>query len=137
MSGERNLRSLLDGLDPVVRPGSFVFVSLDTGELPPAGVDVAASIAEPEGLTLVLEQQDADAHALGYDFVAGWVTLRVHSALDAVGLTAAVSAALTRAGISANVLAGFYHDHFLVPADRVEDAVAAIRALSAVERDLA
>jgi hypothetical protein len=136
MSGEKNLRSLLDGLDPVVRPGRYVFSTLPAGELP-AGTPVAASIREAEGLTVVLEQREADAHGLAYDFVAGWITLRVHSALDAVGLTAAVAAALTRAGISANVLAGYYHDHVLVPVDRVEDAMAALCALSAVERDLA
>jgi hypothetical protein len=136
MSGEKNLRSLLDGLDPLVRPGRYVFSTIPGGELP-AGAPVAASIREAEGLTVVLEQRDADAHGLAYDFVAGWITLRVHSALDAVGLTAAVAAALTRAGISANVLAGYYHDHVLVPVDRVEDAMAALRALSAVERNLA
>jgi len=56
--------------------------------------------------------------------------LTVHSSLDAVGLTAAFSTALAQAGIGCNVLAGRYHDHILVPHNRREDAVAALRALS-------
>ena len=52
------------------------------------------------------------------------------SALDAVGLTAAVSRALADAGLSCNVLAGLHHDHLLVPAGRAEEALAVLRELS-------
>ena len=51
--------------------------------------------------------------------------------LAAVGITAKVSGALAEAGIACNVLAGFHHDHLLVPVDRADEAVAAIVALSA------
>nr|WP_269151213.1 ACT domain-containing protein [Spelaeicoccus albus] len=66
-----------------------------------------------------------------YSFVAGWITLQVHSALDAVGLTAAVSTALATAEISCNVIAGNYHDHLLVPIDRLDDALGVLRELTA------
>ncbi len=59
----------------------------------------------------------------------GWLTLTVESSLEAVGLTAAFAAALAERGIPANVLAGLRHDHVLVPVDRAEDAVAALRSL--------
>lgn len=72
-------------------------------------------IREVEGTTYVLPQADADKLSLKYDFVASWISLQVHSELGAVGLTAAFSEALTQAGVSCNVLAGFYHDHILVP----------------------
>jgi hypothetical protein len=112
-------------LEPVVQPGEFVFVSLPI----PADLPALATVQEAEGLTHVLYRRDADTYGLAYDFVAGWITLHVRSALDDVGLTAAVSAALADAGISCNVLAGFHHDHLLVPHDRVDDAMAALRAL--------
>ena len=74
----------------------------------------------------MLPRDEADSLGLPYDFVAAWITLQVHSSLEAIGLTAAVSAALTEAKISCNVLAGFHHDHLLVP---VADADRALEVL--------
>ena len=79
-----------------------------------------------KGLTVVLPRDEADSLGLSYDFVGAWITLQVHSSLEAIGLTAAVSAALTEAKISCNVLAGFHHDHLLVP---VADADRALEVL--------
>jgi uncharacterized protein len=64
------------------------------------------TVAEDEGLTVVVPQAEADAAALGYGYVAVWITLRVHSALDAVGLTATVAQVLAGAGLNCNVVAG-------------------------------
>jgi len=72
-------------------------------------------------------REQTDALGLPYDFVAAWITLEIHSALEAVGLTGAVSRALTDAGISANIVAGFTHDHLFVPHPR---ATAALRPVS-------
>ena len=65
-----------------------------------------------------------------FDAVFGWITLQVHSSLESVGITSAVSTALARVGISCNVLAGFYHDHLLVPVDDVDEAVDVLGGLS-------
>ena len=127
MSGEFDLDRLLSTLRPVVREGEYVFVSLT--RLP--DVPCEATIREDEGMTCVVRRSVADDQGWSYDFVAGWITLEVHSALAAVGLTAAVSRALTREGISCNVIAGYFHDHLLVPFDRVDDAARALEQLSA------
>ena len=58
------------------------------------------------------------------------VTLRVHSALEAVGLTAAVATCLGAAGLSCNVVAGFHHDHLFVPHERGAECVELLRELS-------
>ena len=119
-------------MEPVRRPGEYVFLTLDRGsDAVPTGLSVLASVLEDEGLSVVVARPEADRAGLSYDFVAGWITLTVHSGLAAVGLTAGVSSALTRAGISANVIAGFHHDHVLVPADRMDDALGVLSALSA------
>lgn len=126
-SGEVDLARLLTTMQPVVREGEYVFVSLT--RLP--DVDCEATIREDEGVTCVVRRSVADDMGWAYDFVAGWITLEVHSALAAVGLTAAVSHALTSQGISCNVIAGYFHDHLLVPIDRVPDATRALEGLSA------
>jgi hypothetical protein len=76
----------------------------------------AATVIEDEAVTLVITTEQAEGRGLPYDFAAAWLTLDVHSSLHAVGLTAAVARMLSDQGIPCNVLAGFYHDHLLVPA---------------------
>lgn len=133
MPGQRDLQALLASADPELRPGTFVFVVVhDEALLETLAPD--AMIREAEGLTVVVRRERADALGLPYEYLAAWITLRVHSALDAVGLTAAVSAALARAGLSCNVIAGYYHDHLLVPADRAADALRALSDLSRTQR---
>jgi uncharacterized protein len=129
MPGERDLETLLKSAQPEVRPGTFVFVVVHDEALLDE-LDPEATIRETEGLTAVVRRERADALGLSYDYLAAWITLRVHSALDAVGLTAAVSTALARAGISCNVIAGYHHDHLLVPADRAADALEALAGLA-------
>ncbi|AEN08194.1 hypothetical protein K373_01020 [Streptomyces sp. DvalAA-21] len=129
MTGERDLRTLLRGMRPELNPGRFVFTTLRGVETPP-GVTPVVTVVEPEGLTLVLPEAQAVESRLAYDFVAGWITLRVHSSLDAVGLTAAVSLALTDAGVSCNVVAGHHHDHLFVPYERAAEAVRVLEALA-------
>ncbi len=111
------------------REGACVY-TIVSDAIPPGAVPVVF-VREDEGLTLVLPQQQADDLGLPYNFVAAWITLQVHSALSAVGLTAAVSRVLTEAGISANVVAGFTHDHLFVPHDRADDTVRTLVALAA------
>ncbi|MFF7178414.1 ACT domain-containing protein [Streptomyces sp. NPDC008121] len=128
MSAERDLTRLVAGMRPELNPGRFVFATV-AGPVP-AGVAPVATVAEREGLTLVVRQEEADAAALAYDYVAGWITLRVHSALDAVGLTAAVARELAEAGLSCNVVAGFHHDHLFVEHARAEEALMVLHTLS-------
>ncbi|MFI7340852.1 ACT domain-containing protein [Streptomyces sp. NPDC050085] len=128
MSGETDLRKLLNGMSPELRPGRYVFTVVE-GDVPP-GLTPVVTVAEQEGLTLVLRREDADAAGLPYDYVAAWITLRVHSALDAVGLTAAVAQELAAAGLSCNVVAGFHHDHLFIPYERGAEAVTLLTDLA-------
>lgn len=122
----RDLATLLASLDPVLHDGSFVFTTLAAW---PSDVRAVATILEEEGTSVVLEQGDADRLALTYSFVSAWITLRVDSALDAVGLTAAVATALSGAGIAANVVAGHHHDHLFVSAEAAGEAITLLRRL--------
>jgi len=100
----------------------------------PDDVTIQASIVEAEGTTTVLATGDAQRLGVHSEFVAAWLTLEVHSPLDAVGLTAAVASALAAEGIPCNVLAGYHHDHLLVPAEQSDKAIAVLAALGETDR---
>ena len=128
MPGLTDLQEMLKTLEPTQRAGEFVFVAVDA--IVARRLPAEAMIVEEEAVTVVLRRSDADAACLRYEYVAAWITLGVQSALESVGLTAAVSAALAEAGISCNMLAGYSHDHMLVPIEQAERAIFALRALS-------
>jgi uncharacterized protein len=129
MGGEKNLLLLLRSLKPALNEGEFIFYSL-----PDLSVihinDIIFSFKEKEGFTVIIEKSLADKLNIPYSFVAAWITLTVHSSLEAVGLTAAFSKALADAGISCNVIAGFYHDHIFVAKQDAEKAMQALEKLS-------
>ena len=127
MAGELDLARMLASLDVEQRPGRFAFV---TGDWPALRSVAHATISEREGLTLVVTEDDARSVGAPVDFEAAWLTLTVWSSLEAVGLTAAVSRVLADAGIACNMIAGYHHDHLLVPADRAAEAIHLLRTLN-------
>ena len=129
MIGEQNLEILLRDMQPELHPGEFVFCSLDP-QTDPSPVRPLGSFREQEGLTVILSKSQADQLGLPYAFVGAWITLNVHSALESVGMTAAVSQSLAQAGIPCNVVAGYYHDHLFVPAIEAQRALEILRNLA-------
>ena len=120
MSGELDLQSMLRSFTVIRRPGRFTITT--SGDPVSLGVGVVAVLEESEGITVVSTVEEAKRRGWPVTFEAAWLIVEVHSSLEAVGLTAAFARALADAGIACNVLAGFYHDHILVPIDRADDA---------------
>jgi len=118
---------MLADLEVVRRPGTFVYIAAAPGTPPPP--DALAMLDEIDAMSYIVPI-DSPA-AVSPAFPAAWLMLTVHSSLDAVGLTAAVATALAAEAIPANVLAGYHHDHVLVPVDRADDAIAVLRGLAA------
>jgi uncharacterized protein len=113
MAGETSLEILLKTLEPCLNEGDYVFCHVDDV----ASVNQKELIfyfKEKEAITIVVRKEFADENKLEYSTIMAWITLTVHSSLDAVGLTAAFSTALAKESISCNVVAGFYHDHIFV-----------------------
>ena len=131
VKGETDLGKLLASLAPRSMEGEFVFCTVpgarygDYGELLPLGAFV-----EKEGLTLLLTKESAHKAGFGYGTVFKGIALTVRSSLDAVGLTAAVAGKLAEAGICANVVAAYHHDHVFVPVEKADAALAALEELS-------
>lgn len=125
-----NLEQLLASMQPELNDGTWVFstVESDTGI---SHLTPVATFREREGLTVIIDEPTALREGLPVLFRAAWITLTVHSDLQAVGLTAAVAGALTRASISCNVVAAVFHDHIFVPVERAADALAQLAGLQA------
>ncbi|HDR9471844.1 MULTISPECIES: ACT domain-containing protein [Burkholderiaceae] len=125
-----DLAQMLASMQPELNEGAYVFSSVqadtDVSRLAPI-----ATFREREGLTVIVDESTALREGLPVLFRAAWITLTVHSDLQAVGLTAAVAEVLTKASISCNVVAAAFHDHIFVPADRAADALAELAGLQA------
>lgn len=128
----RDTRAMIAGMEPVLQSGHFVFCSASDPKMASACADCAiAMFIEPEGRSFILTV--ADASRLGFDcsLPMRHILLEVNSALDGVGLTAAVAVALAAHGIPCNVVAAHSHDHVFVPEGLANRAVTALRALQA------
>jgi len=129
MSGEKNLHALIKNLKPLLHSGQYVFVVCPENTVIPVN-DIQAMFREEKGITLVMEQKKANALGMSYTFVAAWITLMVHSSLEAVGLTARVAEALAKEGISCNAIAANYHDHIFIPFRDAQRALAILSKLN-------
>ena len=129
MAGETDIFKLIKSMTPKLNAGIYVFSSVKTLD----GIDREHTICEfkeREGITIVLEKQKADELHLSYDYSAAWITLEIHSSLDAVGLTAIVSNELAKSDINCNVIAGYFHDHIFVAKHDAEKAMKVLTVLS-------
>lgn len=122
MSGETDLSTILSKMQPELNKGDYVFVSVDHSYALNLS-EVHGVFKEKEGVTLILKMEKADALGLEYGYVASCITLNIHSSLEAVGFTAAISNTLANNGISCNVVAAYYHDHIFVDKQDAEDAM--------------
>jgi len=129
MTGESNLDKLLKSMEPVLHDGEYVFCVVED----PAAIspyDIIMLFKEDEGYTIIVEKTMADSLGLSYTFISSWISLSVHSSLQAVGLTAAFSKSLGDEGISCNVVAGYHHDHIFVSSKDADRAIKALKSLS-------
>jgi hypothetical protein len=133
MTGEVDLQKLLRNMQPELNPGEYVYCLAKSKEQA-AMLDPICYFQEKEAVTVILPKDKADALKIHYDSVCAWITLSVHSSLEAVGLTSAVSKALTKEKISCNVVAAFYHDHIFVPINDAKLALYVLQKLTETEK---
>ena len=127
--GETHLATLIGSMQPILNAGSYVFCVIDS----PKTIEIAEIIGffkEKEGVTVIVEKTVAIEKGLNYSSEFAWISLTIHSALEAVGLTAAFSKALANANISCNVVAGYYHDHIFVPLKDTQKAIETLEDLA-------
>ena len=129
MSGIVELSELLRHMAPVLDETEYVFCTLPGDYADYADMQPLCSFIEDEGLTLIVTADAAAQAQLPVESTYKRITMTVHSSLDAVGLTAAISAQLTAAGISANVVAAYYHDHVFVQTEHAAKAMDSLHSL--------
>ena len=126
----RNTSAMLAAMAPILDPETYVFCSTaDERAIASAATEALGSFREDEGVSLIIERGAAEALGFGARLLMRRIVLTVNSALDGVGLTAAVASALTMEKISCNMVAAFHHDHIFVPADKAGEALAILKDL--------
>ena len=129
MSGEVQIDTLLKNIDPEINLGEYVFCSVYN--LKNINFkDIVVYIKEKEGFTLVMEKNKAISLGLDFEFISSWITLNVHSSLNAVGFNSIISNSLSKNNISCNVIAGFHHDHLFVSLNNAKRAISILKNLS-------
>jgi len=126
--GLTDLRALLAALDPEIDPIPKRFLHVSHEKARTRLADALMMFREAEGTTLIVDVDGDDAQ--GDRLLWARITLRVQSSLTAVGMMAAVSAALAKRGIPCNPVSAFLHDHIFVPWDRRDDALDALSHLT-------
>lgn len=129
-----SLAMLLRSMEPILHEGAYAYCVVPEDE-DVSTLSPVVTVREAEGLTVVVPAEQADEAGLNILFRAAWITLTVHSDLQAVGLTAAFSGALGMAGISCNVVAGACHDHIFVPEAQAQQSLDVLRALQSSATD--
>jgi len=129
MTGKTNLEDIVKEMNPILNNGEYVFVSVkDVSKI--KREETICEFKEKEGTAIIIEKSRADELNLKYEFVASWITLEVHSSLEAVGLTALFSQELAKHEILCNVIAGYFHDHIFVDTKNAEKAISVLHQLS-------
>jgi hypothetical protein len=129
MAGEKDLETLLKTMKPKHIEGDYVFCVINSLESIDLNV-IVMLFKEEEATTIILKKECADSSNLEYTSDMAWITLTVHSSLEAVGLTAAFSNALSQEEISCNVVAGYYHDHIFVDQKDINKAMEILNSFS-------
>lgn len=139
MPGETQLATLLANMEPTLHIGRWVFASMSSAKfnelLKTLPLDRLQGLyQEAEGVSLILDEKSAISQGIDYQESFSCISLSIHSSLEAVGLTAAISTALAKENISANVVAAYYHDHIYVPQHQAEAAIKCLKALSVEQK---
>ena len=122
--GENNLKAILANLSPSLSDDEYIFYSTKImGKKEILDLKPMATIQENEGITLVVLKETAELNFIPFNVIFKVITLGIHSSLTGVGLTSVIANALTKNGISSNVIAGYFHDHFFVKSEVAQKAM--------------
>jgi len=117
-------------MKPILNFGEYVFCTASNIEKID-NINILGTFREKEGTTLIITKEYSDLMELTFTSIMSWISLEIHSSLEAVGLTAAFSKLLAENNIACNVVAGYYHDHIFVLKKDAEKAIHLLRSYKA------
>ena len=82
MSGETDLNKLIASMQPELRDGTYVFVTMPLDGADPAGLGAVMSFREAEGVTIIVLEQAASTAGLVGVFPCRMVTLRTDAGIS-------------------------------------------------------
>jgi hypothetical protein len=134
MPGQTDLQTVLDSMQIALDEVAYGFAMV-AEDASPASKGILATFREDEGLTIIAPVAYLEKHRIKHEGPFAKLTVEVHTSLELVGLTAALTTKLTKHGISANVVAAYYHDHIFVPYNMRAQAVHALGELHGENND--
>jgi uncharacterized protein len=127
--------TMISNMKPYLHRDTYVYTELpyENGAALPALLPHLHTLTtEREAMSLLLPRSVAKENGLPINLSPrlSHIELTVRSGLEGVGLTAAVSAALSAGEIACNIVAGVRHDHLFVPEERAAMAMDVLKALA-------
>lgn len=114
----------------MLMPETYAYVTVPNGRSIPDNLTPLATFKEPEGWSLLLTEREAISSALPHAFWCRGISLQIQPSLFAVGLLAAISDRLSRAGISINIVSAYHRDYIFVPTIRAEETLGILRRMA-------
>lgn len=128
MSGQRNLTEVLKSLQISCDNIEYGFGTIKTNAIELTS-EILGTFKETEGLTVIAQKEYLEKNNIHHEGIYAKLTIEVHTSLELVGLTAVLAKQLGENNISANVIAGYFHDHIFVQYDLREKAIVALNHL--------
>jgi uncharacterized protein len=113
MVGQTNLLRVLKSLTVLCDNVEYGFATIKDK---PATIDnqILGTFREAEGITIIATKEYLKRNKIEYQGPYAKLTIKAHTSLDLVGLTAVLATKLAEEKISANVVAAYFHDHIFV-----------------------
>lgn len=124
------MKALLRSMQPTLLPETYAYVTVPAGRPMPANLNPLATFKEPEGWSLLVTEREAGMSGLPQSFWCRGIQLGIQPSLYAVGLLAAISERLARAGISINIISAYHRDYIFVPTSRAEESLNILRKMA-------
>lgn len=118
-------------MQPALLPETYAYVTVPAGRPIPTNLSPLATFREPEGWSLLVTEREAGMSGLPQSFWCRGIQLGIQPSLYAVGLLAAISERLARAGISINVVSAYHRDYLFVPTIRADETLSILRRMAA------